>query len=277
MKSKLNAHARNVTSQHGEDGILEYILSCLGERSVRVACEFGAWDGIVASNTCRLWRDQGWRAILIEGDRDKYAGLLRNTRGADVLAVHRFVEPGGRDSLDQIFLDHGIGRDIGILSIDIDSYDYHVWKELRSVNPQIVVIEFNPNVPPHLEYYDPKGSVYLKCSAKALERLGLEKGYRMICCTRVNGIFVRQDLFDPDKFPDAPVEWLFDYGELKPQVIFAGEHGNMYPVFSRRTRPAMKFWMRAYYWLDALPKRQRCFVKPPPAVIAQLRNFGLDA
>ena len=277
MNSRLNAYASDVTSQHGEDGILEYILSCLGERAIHIACEFGAWDGIVASNTCRLWRDHSWRAVLIEGDPEKYAGLLQNTRSADVAAICRFIEPCGSDSLDQIFADHGLDNNIGVLSIDIDSYDYHVWRQLRSVNPQIVIIEFNPNIPPHLDYYDPEGSVYLKCSAKALERLGLEKGYRMVCCTKVNGIFIRQDLFDPAKFPDAPVEWLFDYGELKPQVIFAGEGGNMYPVFSKRTRPAMKLWTRAYYWLDALPKRRRCFVGPPHAVIEQLRRFGLDA
>lgn len=274
---ELNRYASNATSQHGEDGILEYIIHCLGERAVRIACEVGAWDGVAASNTFRLWHELGWRAVLIEGDKDKYKDLLRNTLGRDVFTVNRFITAAGADSLDQIFAAAGAPYELGVLCIDIDSYDYHVWKNLRLLNPQIVIIEFNPNIPPYIDYYDPEGSVYLKCSAKALERLGQEKGYRLVCCTKVNGIFVRNDLFNRDQFPEKPVEALFDYSELKPQVIFAGEHGNMYPVFSKRTRAAMKFLMRFYYWVDALPKRQRCFVKPPAEIVAQLRKSGMDA
>lgn len=275
-KIKLNIYAKNITSQHGEDGILEYILSALGDRIIRVALEAGAWDGVFASNVCHLWRDKSWRAILIEGDTSKFRTLFENTRGISVTVLNRRIEPAGENSLDRIFLENGIDPEIGILSLDIDSFDYHVWKGLRVVNPQIVVIEHNQNIPPHIEYHDPEGAVYLKCSAKALESLGTEKGYKLVCCTQTNSIFVRRDLFDPTKFPDMPVEWLFDYSELKPQIIFAGENGNMFPVFSKRARPAMKILMRAYYWLSALPKRRRHFVKPPGAVIAQLRNSGLD-
>ena len=34
MKTKFNVHARHVTSQHGEGGILEYIVSGRGEKMI---------------------------------------------------------------------------------------------------------------------------------------------------------------------------------------------------------------------------------------------------
>jgi hypothetical protein len=34
MKTKFNVHARHATSQHGEGGILEYIVSGLGEKTI---------------------------------------------------------------------------------------------------------------------------------------------------------------------------------------------------------------------------------------------------
>lgn len=277
MQGKLNVHARNVTSQHGEDGILAYIIEVLRNRIIPVACEFGAWDGIFASNVYELWHNRGWKAILIEGDARKCDELRENIRNHDVQAYQQYITAMGPGSLDDLFRKEGINPKIGVLSIDIDSFDYHVWKNLTYVEPQIVVIEFNQNIPPHLDYHDPVGSVYLKCSAKALERLGYEKGFRLLCCTKVNAIFVHHSLFDGEHFPDKPVEYLFDYSELKPQVIFTGEAGNMYPVFSKKARTGMKVWWRLYYWLSALPKRRRTFRSPPREVIEQLRRMGMDA
>ena len=276
-QSKLNFYAKNITSQHGEDGILEYIVSCLGEKIIAVACEFGAWDGITSSNTYNFWHNRNWKGILIEGDNDKFHELQKNVEGENIIALNRFVSVHGPDSLDELFKVHNMKPEIGILSIDIDSYDYHVWKNLSYVDSQIVVIEHNQHIPPHIEYFDPEGCVYLKCSAKALERLGEEKGYKLICCTKVNSIFVKQDLFDPEIFPGMPVEWLFDYSELKPQVIFTGEGGNMFPVFSKNAGYGMKLWWRIYYRLSSLPKTKRTFRKPPPDVLSQIRKMGLDA
>jgi hypothetical protein len=42
MKTKYNAHARHVTSQHGAGGILEYIESGLGEKTIPLEEIFNA-------------------------------------------------------------------------------------------------------------------------------------------------------------------------------------------------------------------------------------------
>ena len=66
MREKLNKFASNITSQHGEDGILNYIVSVLGDRIVKVVCEVGAFDGIVASNAYHLWKECGWKVSSLK-------------------------------------------------------------------------------------------------------------------------------------------------------------------------------------------------------------------
>ena len=184
MKNKLNVYGKNITSQHGEDGILEYILNSLGGEIKNICCEFGAWDGIFASNTYNLWKNQNWKAILIEGDKEKYKDLISNTKNLNNIDnICSFVKSKGADSLDDIFLKNDLPAEIGVLSIDIDSFDYHIWKNLKYVNPQIVVIEHNLFIPGYMEYYDEEGYSYLRCSAKSLDQLGSKKGYKLICCT----------------------------------------------------------------------------------------------
>ena len=276
MTEKLNIYAANVTSQHGEDGILAYIIETLGASVIKSVCEFGAWDGIVSSNAYTLWHDHGWKAILIEGEPDKVIGLRENIKGFDALAIERFISIKGKNSLDEIFTSEGVSPAIGLLSIDIDSFDYHVWKHTDYVNPQIVVVEHNQNIPPDIEYYDPEDSVYLKCSAAALETLGKEKGFRLICCTRTNSIFIKEELFDASKFPDAAVSELFDYSDITPGVIFTGEDRNKYPVFSRRTGALKKFLTRLKYRVSSAVKQKKKFIPPTPEVARHIRKMGLD-
>ena len=127
MQDKLNIYGNNITSQHGEDGILNYIIDSLEEKVIRTCCEFGAWDGVFASNCFNLWNTQEWSAILIEGDKDKYKALLDNTKDFENVICHNcFVESSENNSLDDIFTKNKYPKEIGILSVDIDSYDYHI-------------------------------------------------------------------------------------------------------------------------------------------------------
>ena len=75
----LNDHLRNVTSQNGEDGVIEKALEVIGTND-RYCVEFGAWDGITYSNTHHLIEDKGYSAVLIEADRQKFHQLQKNYR-----------------------------------------------------------------------------------------------------------------------------------------------------------------------------------------------------
>jgi hypothetical protein len=221
---KLNIYAKQVTSQWGEDGIIEYIVSKIPSIP-RIACEFGAWDGVFLSNTYTLWHDKGWRGILIECEKDKAQQIREKFSSYDLKVLERFVKPSGDDALDRIFEKEALPFDIGVLSIDIDSCDYFVWKGLERVDPAVVIIEHNPTIPGYIEYYDPEDERFLLCSAKALETLGKVKGYKLVCCTLANSIFVKEKFFDARYFPDLPVEALFDYSNCVQPLFCALPQG----------------------------------------------------
>ena len=50
------------------------------------------------------------------------------------------------NSLDDLLKQTDIPNDFDILSIDIDTYDYQVWKSLKVYKSKIVIIEINSSV-----------------------------------------------------------------------------------------------------------------------------------
>lgn len=184
-------YRKNVYSQNGEDGIFQELLNRL-ETLSRWVCEFGAWDGKVCSNTFNLVR-KGYNAVYIEG-REDYYQLLKNTCNdyPNIIPLHRMVDYEGEGILDNILAETPIPTDFDILSIDIDSYDYQVWKSVEAYTPKFVIIEINSSISPlnktHIHGPGKEGTGYY-----SMVELGLSKGYSLICHTG-NLIFVRNDL-----------------------------------------------------------------------------------
>jgi hypothetical protein len=231
----LEQHAGNIVSQNGEDGILAEIFRRIQPRS-RLCVEFGAWDGKHLSNTWALWHESGWSALLIEGDRERFLRLQESISSFPaVKAVHAYVAATGPSRLDSLLAAEGVGPDgIDLLSIDIDGDDYHVWSSMEVFCPRVVVIEYNPTIPPELDLVQRQGE-YFGASAAALTRLAKEKGYGLAACTATNCIYVRQDDFSALGIPEYDLLRMFDRSQLC-HVINAYD-GRTYltskPVYSR--------------------------------------------
>jgi FkbM family methyltransferase len=186
---------RTITAQWGEDGIIEEIFRRIGITS-RYCVEFGAWDGQYLSNTWHLWHDLGWSAILIEGNHDRYQTLTNKIVGfPSVYAINKFVAAKGADSLDAILSTLSVPQSFDILSIDIDGDDYYIWNSLERFHPRVVVIEFNPTIPPNLEIVQAAGENF-GASALAIAKLAATKGYGLLGCTDSNCIFVRHPEYE---------------------------------------------------------------------------------
>ncbi len=276
MTQKLNVFGHNNTSQHGEDGIIQYILQHIPPPP-RVCVEFGAWDGKFLSNTYSLWHDQGWHAILAEADQDRAGALRRDyTATHDVRVHHQFITPKGENSVDALFRREGIDPDIGLISIDIDSCDYHVWKNMEYVSSHIVVIEHNHTIPGYVDYHDPEDEVFLRCSAKSLEALGREKGYRLVCCTLTNSIFVKNAICDNRYLPDMPVEFLFDYSACYPAKLSANigtTKNNVVDVFVGPPRKAQRFCGHLTKGLAIVTRRT--YSRPSRSVLEACNRAGI--
>jgi hypothetical protein len=187
-------YRQNVFSQNGEDGIFRKLLSRL-QSPTKWVCEFGAWDGKECSNTFRLVKDEGYNAVYIEGREDYYQLLLKTcSEYPSIIPLHAMVAYEGDNTLDDLLSKTPIPLEFDILSIDIDSYDYQVWRSVEVYKPKLVIIEINSSVSPidktHIHGPGKEGTGFYP-----MVELGLSKGYTLLCHTG-NLIFVRNDLKD---------------------------------------------------------------------------------
>jgi len=185
------AYRKNVYSQNGEDGIFQELLRRI-ENPSNWVCEFGAWDGKQCSNTFHLVK-QGYNAIYIEGREDYFQDLLKTCEEYPrIRPIHTMVAHEGEGILDNILDQTDIPIDFDILSIDIDSYDYQVWRSVQTYSPKFVIIEINSVISPlnmnHIHNEGIEGTSFLP-----MVELGISKGYTLICHTG-NLIFVRNNL-----------------------------------------------------------------------------------
>lgn len=182
---------RNVTSQFGEDGLIEHALGVIGVRN-GWCVEFGAWDGAHLSNTHNLIVNHGYAAVLIEAAADRFQALQATfSSNPKVIALNRLVGFEGASSLDKILASTGIPSDFDLLSIDIDGNDYHVWSSVEQYRPKLVVIEFNPTIPSPVDFVQPPDpAINQGSSLLALCRLAQRKGYQLIATTACNAVFV---------------------------------------------------------------------------------------
>ena len=184
-------------SQTEEEVIIESLIQRYNDIP-KTCIEVGATDGLWLSNTAHLWKDLGWKAVLIEADDGNFVNLLRNTKDYLCMCYHKRIEPSGPDSIDELverggyLFSGGPQSEIGILSIDIDGDDYHIFEGLK-MRPWIVLVEFNATIPPKVDIVSPVGSK-LGCSAKALGRLASSKDYVVWGISGSNIILVRSDL-----------------------------------------------------------------------------------
>ncbi len=183
----LTGRGANCTSQFGEDGLVEAALKHLGEKN-RWCFEVGAADGFFFSNTAWL-RGEGWTAVLIEGDEEKYAELQK-LESPTIFTVQERI---ASDSLDRILEQHGAPRDLDFGVIDIDGQDYWAWSGMREYKPRLILLEFAFKTEWQEEFV-PDRAAPGQANYKAIRRLGAEKGYEALAKTHCNILFARSDI-----------------------------------------------------------------------------------
>lgn len=252
-------HRRDVTSQSGEDGVIEKILEFIPDQT-EWCVEFGALNGELYSNTYNLIVNRGWSSIQIEGESSYHKRLQQTHAGREnVHCLNQFIGLKKGSTLDEILAKFPIPKDFDLLSIDIDGCDYHVWQSLKNYRPKIVVIEFNPAIPPHITFVQaPDLRLREGSSLRAMWELGKELGYTLVCNTFANAIFVRTDYAkpfgvetdDPEPFFRSR-ELLFDLFQLfdGTLVVEGNRTLNWSKVpFGSRDLQVMPSFCRGPYW-----------------------------
>ncbi|WP_149112721.1 hypothetical protein [Limnoglobus roseus] len=207
-------------SQFDEDGILLYIFSLIGTTNRR-AVEACAGVGFEC-NAANLIVNHGWDGMLIDGSADncrvstQFYTSRSDTQISPPKIIHTWIEP---DTIDWAITVNGFKGEIDLLTIDLDGIDYWIWKNITSISPRVVVVEYQPwwkadepytvkNIP---GYWYPNFAetkpAYVGCSLGAYVKLAREKGYRLVGCNRnqLNAFFVRNDIA-PDILPEVSAE-----------------------------------------------------------------------
>jgi hypothetical protein len=191
-------------SQWGEDGIIQAIIEATMPRS-KTFIEFGVQD-YRESNTRFLLVNNNWAGLVIDGSKANVEYIRKDQIywQYNLQAECEFIT---RDNVNDIFSRHGLSGEIGLLSIDIDGNDYWVWKSIVSVNPAIVIVEYNARFGPDRAVTIPYtadfvrsaahfSQIYYGASLSAMNLLAEEKGYVLVGCNSAgnNAFFVRSDL-----------------------------------------------------------------------------------
>jgi hypothetical protein len=195
-----------VFSQFGDDGIIQYLLGRL-QIEPRTFIEFGVED-YTESNTRFLLMANNWKGLVIDGSAE-HIGFIKADDiywKHDLTAVCSFITA---ENINDIFTKHGFEGEIGLLSIDIDGNDYHVWEAIHAVRPALVIVEYNSVFGPADAItipYDPAfrrlhahySGLYFGASLTALCFLAEKKGFAFVGCNNAgnNAYFVRRDKLD---------------------------------------------------------------------------------
>jgi len=206
----------NVTTQHGEDGVVEKIFETIGVTN-RWCVDIGAHDGQFLSNSWRWVSQNQWGGVLIEANQEhfeKLAALYQHR--TDVRCIQEMVSEDR--SIDILLEDSDVPYDFDLLSIDIDGMDYRLWAALKQYRPRVVIIEANASMSPDVLFIQTDPRKRIGSSALAMVELAKAKGYELVAHLVSNCIFVRKEDFHLLEITENGLERLFT-SPFVPSVV----------------------------------------------------------
>lgn len=207
---RLEPYGFKGNSQIDEEGIILEIFNRIGTENKNFV-EFGCGGQELENNTLFLVKS-GWKGLWMDLD-SKRVSFLRNILKKPFNSGRLKIETENINSsnINNILKKHNITEELDLLSIDVDSNDYWIWKEinLENIKPRLVILEYNAKYKPPMEWIRKNGSEkfnktdWMGASLQSLTNLSNKKGYKLVSCGvgGANAYFVREDLVK-DKFEE---------------------------------------------------------------------------
>ncbi len=201
-------------SQHGEDGIVDYLCGQMAQPN-RYFFEIGGADGL---QNCSAWLAFARRfsGVMVEGNPDlsrRCVQVLKAAKCHNILAVNQLVDQDNIASLMKR-CPHS-APDVFI--IDIDGIDYYIVERVLEMGflPKLMVVEYNSVFGPEQAVtipYEPTFSrraaheslLYYGVSLAGWRALLEAAGYRFVTVDSngTNAFFIQPDAF-PEGFADG--------------------------------------------------------------------------
>jgi len=217
MNSKsINEYEFKIFSQFGEDGIIQYLIKNIKIENT-IFIEFGV-ENYLESNTRFLMMNNNWHGFVMDGSEKAMQSLKKRSWYWKYNLIEKavFID---KENINDLIANAGF-LNIGLLSIDLDGNDYHIFNEmnLSNINPSIVVLEYNSvlgkdrliTVPYRKNFNRTKAhysNLFFGASLPALNYLASKKGYSLVGSNSAgsNAFFVRKDLLN-EKVKELAVE-----------------------------------------------------------------------
>jgi hypothetical protein len=192
-----------VFSQFDEDGIIQFLINHV-EIKNQTFIEFGV-EHYEESNTRFLLMNDNWQGLVMDGSEEN-VDYIKNDRVSRKYDLQSYCEFITKDNINELIRRAGFDPDLGLLSVDIDGNDYWVWEAINSIQPRIVISEYNSvlgldpvSIPYQADFFRTKAhysNLYYGCSLSALTHLAGKKGYVFVGSNLRgnNAFFIRKDL-----------------------------------------------------------------------------------
>jgi hypothetical protein len=191
-----------VFSQWGEDGIIQYLVRYLKIEN-KYFIEFGV-ENYEQSNTRFLLTNNYWSGMVIDGSAKNIDFIKKDQIywASNLNAVNAFIDC---NNINSIFLENKVPTKVGILSIDIDGNDYWIWEAINTIDPIIVICEYNSLFGPRAKVTIPYKSDFIRgrrypfsyygASIAAFNYLAEKKGYSLVASNGAgnNVFFVKNE------------------------------------------------------------------------------------
>ncbi|MDP2362736.1 MAG: hypothetical protein Q8M94_03085, partial [Ignavibacteria bacterium] len=120
----INDFEFKIFSQFGEDGIIQHLIKYVKVEN-KIFIEFGV-ENYQESNTRFLMMNNNWQGFVMDGS-DKAIKSLKNRNWYwkyNLTGKAVFID---KDNINELLANTGFSN-IGLLSIDLDGNDYHIFK-----------------------------------------------------------------------------------------------------------------------------------------------------
>lgn len=208
MKSNnINDYEFKIFSQFGDDGIIQYLIKNVEIKNNNFI-EFGV-ENFLESNTRFLMMNDNWSGFVMDGSEEAMNSLKNQSWYWKYDLTHKAVFIN-KVNINELLKSTGFSN-IGLLHIDLDGNDYHIFDEidLSTLNPSIIIAEYNSvfgkdrliTIPYKNNFVRTKShfsNLFFGASLSALNYIAIKKGYSLIGCNLAgnNAYFVRKDLLN---------------------------------------------------------------------------------
>ncbi len=205
QSSQLNDYEFRIFSQFGDDGIIQYLIKNIAIKN-DIFIEFGV-ENFLESNTRFLMMNNNWSGFVMDGSAEAMQSLVNQAWYWKFNLTQKavFID---KDNINELLSETGFSN-IGLLHIDLDGNDYHIFNalDLSKLSPAIIIAEYNSvfgserliTVPYQKDFYRTNAhysNLFAGASLPALNYVAQAKGYALVGCNLAgnNAYFIKREL-----------------------------------------------------------------------------------